>query len=211
MKTKPFIIGIAGGTGSGKTTVVNAIAENFDPRSLLIIQHDDYYRDRSHLPTLEREKINYDHPDALETDLLVRHLKELITGGKAEIPEYDFATHTRREKGNIVAPAKVIVVEGALIFTDSELRELLDLKIFIDTDDDIRFIRRLQRDTKDRGRTMESVIQQYMETVQPMHNQFVEKNKRHADLIISGNCPIEENINILHEKIRSIEETIWSI
>ena len=205
-KPIPLVIGIAGGTGSGKTTVVNAIAQNLDSQSMVTIQHDSYYRDRSHLSPLERKKINYDHPDALETDLLVRHLKELITGQKVEIPEYDFATHTRQEKGNIIASEKVIIVEGVLVFTDSELRELFDLKIFTDTDDDIRFIRRLQRDIKERGRNMESVIEQYMETVQTMHNQFVEKNKRYADFVISGNSPIEENINILYEKIRMIEK-----
>jgi len=186
VRTKPFIIGIAGGTGSGKTTVVNAITQNVDSQSVVTIQHDSYYRDRSHLPPLEREKINYDHPDALETDLLIRHLKGLVLGQRVEIPLYDFATHTRKEKGHIMAPAKVIIIEGLLIFADSELRELLDLKIFIDTDDDIRLIHRLQRDTKDRDRSMESVIQQYMETVRPMHNQFVEPSKKYADKIVPG-------------------------
>lgn len=187
VRTKPFIIGIAGGTGSGKTTVVNSIAQNLNSQSMVTIQHDSYYRDRSHLSPQERKEINYDHPDALETDLLVRHLKELITGQKVEIPEYDFAAHTRQEKGNIVASAKVIIVEGVFIFTDSELREMLDLKIFVDTaDDDIRFIRRLQRDIKDRGRSMESVIQQYMKTVRPMHRKFVEPSKEYADKIVPG-------------------------
>lgn len=186
VRTKPFIIGIASGTGSGKTTVVNSIKQNLNFKSVITIQHDSYYRDRSHLIPVEREKINYDHPDALETDLLVKHLKELIAGKKVEIPEYDFATHTRQKKGNIVASAKVIIVEGVFIFTDSELREMLDLKIFVDTDDDIRFIRRLQRDIKDRDRSMESVIQQYMKTVRPMHRKFVEPSKEYADKIVPG-------------------------
>ncbi len=201
MKNIPFIIGIAGGTGSGKTTVVNTIVQNLNSQNLVTIQHDSYYRDRSHLPPLERDKINYDHPDALETDLLVRHLKELISGKKVEIPEYDFATHTRKEKGHIIAPAKVIIIEGLLVFADSALRELLDLKIFIDTDDDIRFIRRLQRDTKSRDRSIESVIQQYMETVRPMHNQFIEPSKKYADKIVSG----EQNAEAIDMLISMIE------
>jgi len=201
MKNIPFIIGIAGGTGSGKTTVVNTIVQNLNSQNLVTIQHDSYYRDRSHLPPLEREKINYDHPDALETDLLVRHLKELISGKKVEIPEYDFATHTRKEKGHIIAPAKVIIIEGLLVFADSALRELLDLKIFIDTDDDMRLIRRLQRDTKDRDRSMESVIQQYMETVRPMHKEFVEPSKKYADKIVPG----EQNAKAIDMLISMIE------
>jgi len=185
-KNKPLIIGIGGGTGSGKTTILDAIAKNLDSRNVITIQHDSYYRDRSHLPLRETEKINYDHPDALETDLLVQHLKDLIAGNKIEIPLYDFTTHTRQEKGNIVSPAKVIIIEGHLVFADRALRELLDLKIYIDTDDDIRFIRRLQRDIKDRDRSMESVIQQYIKTVRPMHKEFVEPSKEYADIIISG-------------------------
>lgn len=186
MENKPFIIGICGGTGSGKTTLINSITKKLDHQSIVTIQHDSYYRDRSNLSPLDREKINYDHPDALETDLLVRHLKELISCQKVEIPEYDFTTHTRLENGRFIAPSKVIIVEGLLIFSDSSLRSLLDLKIFVDTDDDIRFIRRLQRDTRERNRSMESVIQQYMETVRLMHKEFVKPSKKYADIILPG-------------------------
>ena len=182
----PFIIGIAGGTGSGKTTLVKEITDKLHSRSVLTIQHDSYYRDISHLSQLEREKVNFDHPDSLETDLLVKHLEQLIKGEKVEIPEYDFVTHTRQEKGNIVESARLIIVEGHLLFTNRKLRELFNLKIFIDADDDIRFIRRLQRDIKERGRSTESVIQQYFETVKPMHKEFVEISKRYTDIILPG-------------------------
>ena len=182
----PFIIGIAGGTGAGKTTLVKEITDKLHSRSVLTIQHDSYYRDISHLSQLEREKVNFDHPDSLETDLLVKHLEQLIKGEKVEIPEYDFVTHTRQEKGNIVESARLIIVEGHLLFTNRKLRELFNLKIFIDADDDIRFIRRLQRDIKERGRSTESVIQQYFETVKPMHKEFVEISKRYTDIILPG-------------------------
>ena len=182
----PFIIGIAGGTGAGKTTLVKEITDKLHSRSVLTIQHDSYYRDISHLSQLEREKVNFDHPDSLETDLLVKHLEQLIKGEKVEIPEYDFVTHTRQEKGNIVESARLIIVEGHLLFTNRKLRELFNLKIFIDADDDIRFIRRLQRDIKERGRSTESVIQLYFETVKPMHKEFVEISKRYTDIILPG-------------------------
>jgi len=185
LENKPFIIGICGGTGSGKTTLINSIIKKLDHQSIVTIQHDSYYRDRSNLSPLDREKINYDHPDALETDLLVRHLKELILGQKVEIPEYDFTTHTRLENGRLIAPSKVIIVEGLLIFSDSSLRSLLNLKIFVDADDDIRFIRRLQRDTIERNRSMESVIQQYLDTVRLMHKEYVEPSKKYTDIILS--------------------------
>ncbi len=192
---KPIIIGVAGGTGAGKTAVVNTIIEKMDHRNVASIQHDYYYRDRSHLPASEREKINYDHPDALETELLIRHLMELSAGQKVEIPVYDFTTHTRRKERTSVLPEKIIIVDGILLFTDKDLREMMDVKIFIDTDDDIRFIRRLERDIKWRNRSMESVIKQYLETARPMQIEFVGDSKKYADIIIpEGNNPVAINM-----------------
>jgi len=202
MSIKPFIIGVAGGTGSGKTTVTEAIVSSLNDQDIIVIQHDSYYRDRSHLPLTEREKINYDHPDALETELLVKHLKQLKSGRQVEIPIYDFSTHTRKRRAKNVKPAKAIIIDGILIFTDRSLRELMDIKIFVDADDDIRFIRRLQRDIKERNRSMESVIEQYMETVRPMHIEFVEPSRRYADIIIpEGHNPIA--IDIVVSMIRN--------
>lgn len=204
MGNEPLIIGVAGGTGSGKTAVVDAITKKLDHQSVITIQHDSYYRDRRHLPPSEREKINYDHPDALETKLLVRHLKELVAGKKIEVPVYDFATHTRKKKGIPISVAKAIMVEGILIFTDQKLRGLMDIKIFVDTDDDIRFIRRLQRDIKERQRSMESVIKQYIETVRPMHIKFVEPSRKYADIIVpEGHNPvaIDMVVSMIKDKI----------
>ncbi len=184
MKTKPYLIGIAGGTGSGKTTVVNAILEKLGDRSVVVIQHDAYYKDRSHLPPAKRSKINFDHLDALETKLLIRDLKRLISGKSVEVPVYDFTTHIRKRKGIFIAPAKVVIVEGILVLAERGLRELLNMKIFVETDDDVRFIRRLQRDMNERNRTMGSVLSQYLESVRPMHERFVAPSRKYADLII---------------------------
>jgi uridine kinase len=181
---KPVIVGVAGGTGSGKTTVSHAILERVGHDRIAYIQHDSYYRDLSHLPMEERSRVNFDHPDALENDLLVRHLRQLMAGQPAEIPIYDFTTHTRRKETRTVLPHRVILLEGILIFADKTLREMMDVKIYVDTDADLRFIRRLERDIAERGRTMESVIRQYLETVRPMHLEFVEPSKRYADIII---------------------------
>lgn len=181
---KPIIIGVAGGTGSGKTTVSVAILERVGREQITYIQHDSYYKDLSHLPLEERHKINFDHPDALDTNLLVEHLKRLQAGSLIEVPIYDFTTHTRKRETRRVEPRAVTLVEGILIFADKALRELMDVKIFVDTDADIRFLRRLQRDITERGRTLESVIRQYLETVRPMHLEFVEPSKRYADIII---------------------------
>lgn len=181
---KRIIIGVAGGTGSGKTTVSEAILERVGRERITYIQHDSYYKDLSHLPLEERHKINFDHPDALDTNLLVEHLKRLQAASPIEVPIYDFTTHTRRRETRRVEPRGVTLVEGILIFADKGLRELMDVKIFVDTDADIRFIRRLQRDITKRGRTMESVVHQYLETVRPMHLEFVEPSKRYADIII---------------------------
>jgi len=180
----PILIGVAGGSGSGKTTVSRAILERVHPDHIALIQHDMYYRDRSALPPAERARINYDHPDSLETDLLVAHLRELRAARAVEIPQYDFALHVRKKETRRVAPLPAILVDGILIFTDAALRQLFDMKIFVDTDADLRFIRRLERDIAERGRTRESVVAQYMETVRPMHLEFVEPSKRYADVII---------------------------
>jgi uridine kinase len=191
MRRKPLIIGVAGGTASGKSTIANAIMESLNDPQMVLIQHDAYYRDVSHLPLAERAKINFDHPDALETDLMVRHLRELVAGRTVEIPVYDFSTHTRLTKGVVKKPAKVIIIEGILIFCESSLRDLMDVKIFVDTDADLRFIRRLKRDLQERQRSLDSVIGQYLGTVRPMHISFVEPSRKYADLIIpEGHNPV---------------------
>ncbi len=181
---QPLIIGVAGGTGSGKTTVSNSILERVGSDQISYIQHDHYYRDRSHLPPEERGKINFDHPDSLENELLARHLKMLKEGQAVEVPQYDFTTHVRKPQTTRVEPRRVILVEGILILAVKALRDLMDIKLFVDTDADIRLIRRIRRDMTERGRTLESVIRQYTESVRPMHLEFVEPSKRYADIII---------------------------
>lgn len=181
---KVVCIGVAGGTGSGKTTVAEAIVSRIGPHRIAYIQHDSYYRDLSHLPPEERIRRNFDHPDALESELLVTHLLALKRGEAVEIPVYDFTTHVRTATTRRVEPHKVILVEGILIFAEKALREQFDIRIFVDTDADLRFIRRLRRDIAERGRTVESVISQYLDTVRPMHLEFVEPSKRWADVII---------------------------
>lgn len=179
----PIVVGIAGGTGSGKTTVAKKIYQAFN-KNAVILSHDYYYKDHPDLTFEEKKKINYDHPDSLDTDLLVRHLKMLKSGKSITHPTYDFATHSRNENWSRMDSAEVIIVEGILIYTCKELCDLCDVKLFVDTDADVRFIRRLRRDVNRRGRTMESVITQYLSTVKPMHEQFVEPSKAKADLII---------------------------
>lgn len=181
---KPFIIGVAGGSGAGKTTVANAIIKELGEIDVAIIPHDAYYKDNNELPLHLREQINYDHPDALETSLLVEHLKMLSAGHEIEMPVYDFTTHSRKEHGVVVKPAPLIIVDGILIFVEQMLRDLMDVRIFVNTDSDIRFIRRLRRDMRERNRTKESVITQYLETVKPMHIAFVQPSRRYADIII---------------------------
>ena len=183
-KFSPLVIGIAGGTGSGKTTVANVILQRVGAQRLSFLPHDAYYRDQKLLSPAARTQINYDHPDSLETDLLVRHINQLKQNQAVEMPIYDFTRHSRTDRTVHVEPRQVILVEGILIFYEPALRELFDVKIFVDTDSDIRFIRRLQRDIIERGRTTESVIQQYLTTVRPMHLEFVEPSKRYADVII---------------------------
>jgi uridine kinase len=180
----PVIIGIAGGTGSGKTTVARAIYDRVGSDRIEWISHDSYYRNFDALPAEERAKINFDHPDSLESELLTRHLDVLSKGSSVEVPVYDFATHSRKIETQRVEPRKVIIVEGILVLAEPELRKRIDIKLFVDTPADIRFVRRLMRDIEARGRSLPSVVQQYMNTVRPMHEEFVEPSKRHADLII---------------------------
>lgn len=181
---RPVIIGVAGGTGSGKTTVALSILEQVGRNRIALIQHDSYYYDAANLPLEERARLNFDHPNALETPLLVQHLQALRNGEAVYIPSYDFRTYTRTVQTRLVNPEPVILVEGILIFSEPALRALFDVKIFVDADSDIRFIRRLVRDMKDRGRPLDSVVEQYMTTVRPMHMEFVEPSKRYADVII---------------------------
>ncbi len=183
-RTSPLVIGIAGGSGSGKTTVAQALMERVGARHVAFLPHDAYYRDFGHLPPEERAAINYDHPDSLETSLLVEHIRALQRGQAVERPVYDFTRHARAARTVRVEPRPIILVEGILIFAEPDLRRLFDIKIYVDTDADIRFIRRLLRDVEERGRTVESVIRQYMTTVRPMHLEFVEPSKRYADIIV---------------------------
>ena len=180
----PLVIAIAGGSGSGKTTVANVILEKVGRHRIAYLPHDAYYRELSHLPPVQRAQINFDHPDSLESDLLRQHVLQLKAGQGVDLPIYDFTRHSRTDRTIRVEPQRVIIVEGILIFAEPELRKLFDIKIFVDTDADIRFIRRLQRDISERGRTTETVINQYLTTVRPMHMDFVEPSKRYADVII---------------------------
>ncbi|MBI5295020.1 MAG: uridine kinase [Chloroflexi bacterium] len=184
MTHTPLVIGIAGGSGSGKTTVAQEILQRVGPDRIAFLQHDAYYKDLSGLPPAQRIEVNFDHPNSLETELLTRHVEELRAGRAVQVPIYDFATHSRTERTFTVQPRAVILVEGILIFAEPELRRLFDVKLFVDTDADVRLIRRLQRDITERSRTPESVIKQYMKTVRPMHLEFVEPSKRYADVII---------------------------
>lgn len=180
----PLVIGIAGGSGSGKTTVAQEILQRVGPERIAFLQHDSYYKNISGLPPNQRIEVNFDHPHSLETELLIEHIASLRDGKPVEVPIYDFSTHSRTGQTFTVQPRRVILVEGILIFTEATLRELFDVKIFVDTDSDIRFIRRLERDITERNRTTESVIKQYQSTVRPMHMEFVEPSKRYADVII---------------------------
>ena len=200
----PLVIGVAGGSGSGKTTVVSRIVEALGDSRVPVLEHDRYYRDRNDLRLEERAALNYDHPDSLETDLMVRHVRELRAGRAVEAPVYDFARHARQPETRAVSPRRAIIVEGILIYTDAALRRLMDVKVFVDTDDDTRFIRRLQRDIAARGRTVQSVIDQYLGTVKPMHLEFVEPSKRYADIIIPLGGHNTVGIDMLLTLIRSL-------
>lgn len=180
----PVVIGIAGGSGSGKTTVLRRIMEAFGRGRIALLEHDAYYRDLSHLPFEERARFNFDHPDALETDLMVAHIDRLLAGEPIEKPTYDFTTHSRRAETETVYPHPVIIIDGILVLAEPELRRRMDIKLYVDTPDDVRLIRRIQRDLHERGRDIESILEQYQRTVRPMHLEFVEPSKRVADVII---------------------------
>lgn len=181
---RPLVIGVAGGSGSGKTTVSNAILERVGRERIALLQHDAYYRDLAHLPFAERTQMNFDHPDSFDNELYVAHIDALLGGQPVLVPHYDFANYIRLPESILVAPQPVILLEGILIFADSALRSRMDIKLFVDTADDLRFIRRMQRDVVSRGRTVDSVVDQYLRSVRPMHLEFVEPSKRYADIII---------------------------
>lgn len=203
--TKPLIIGIAGGTASGKTSISRHIQEMYDDvTSVLIIRQDDYYKDQSDKTMEERIQTNYDHPNSIDTDLLVEHVHELIEGKSIHKPLYDFVEHTRSKETEICYPCDVLILEGLFVLQDPKIRELLDIKVFVDTEADIRFIRRLLRDVQERGRSMESVVNQYTSTVRPMHESFVEPSKKYADIIIPEGGENKVAIDLLITKISSI-------
>jgi uridine kinase len=203
---RPLIIGVAGGTGSGKTTVAMSILERVGTEHVAYIPHDAYYRDLSDLPPAQRGQVNFDHPDSLETELLVEQLRELRACEVVEIPIYDFTTHTRTSRTRRVEPAPVVLVEGILVFVEPELRELFDVKLYVDTDADVRLIRRLRRDIEERGRTVESVCEQYLNTVRPMHLEFVEPSKRYADVIIPEGGFNEVAVEMVAARVRGLLE-----
>ena len=199
-----FVIGVAGGSGSGKTTVVRRIVDSLGPDQVTLLDHDRYYRDRNDLRLEERAALNYDHPDALETDLMVTHVRALKAGQAVDVPQYDFTRHARLVETNTFQPRRALIVEGILVFTDAALRDLMDIKVFVDTDSDTRFIRRLRRDVAERGRTMDSVIDQYQSTVKPMHLEFVEPSKRYADVIIPLGGHNTVAVDLLLTMLRSV-------
>lgn len=201
---KPLIIGIAGGTGSGKSTVARAIFECIPEKNVVIIEQDCYYKDQSHLPEKERVKTNYDHPLAFDTDLLIEHVMKLIEGEAVDKPQYDFTVHNRKKETVRVEPRDIIIIEGILILDSPMLRDLMDIKIFVDTDADVRIIRRIVRDMKERGRSLDSVIDQYQNVVKPAHNQFCEPTKRYADIIIPEGGYNKVAVDIMVTKIKSI-------
>ena len=181
---RPMVIGIAGGSGSGKSTIADRVVNGIGQNRVLLVEHDSYYRDRPELSAEQRAGINYDHPDSLETELLVEHVQELLLSRKIAQPQYDFATHARQADTTEVESRRVIMLEGILVLAEESLRDLMDLKIYVDTDADLRLARRMERDIRDRGRTPDSVLEQYLTSVRPMHLQFVEPSKRYADIII---------------------------
>ncbi|MBR0136942.1 MAG: uridine kinase [Erysipelotrichaceae bacterium] len=205
--TRPTVIGVAGGSASGKTSLASILQKTFEEqKSVVIIRQDDYYRDQSHMPFSERLKTNYDHPLAFDNDLLIKHIKMLMNGESIEKPTYDFVNHTRSAITEVINPCDVLVIEGLFVLEDEEIRKLLDMKLYIDTDADIRFIRRLKRDVSERGRTIDNVCDQYMNTVRVMHEAFVEPSKRYADVIIPEGSHNTVAIDLLLTKIRSIIE-----
>lgn len=201
---RPLLIGITGGTGSGKSTVTHEILKSLPEESIAIVEQDSYYKDQSNLTFEERVKTNYDHPDAFDTPLLVSHLKSLLNGQAIEKPIYDFSIHNRKPQTVRVEPRDIIILEGILILQEVEIRNLLDIKVYVDTDPDVRIIRRITRDIDERGRTLDSVINQYLNVVRPMHLQFVEPSKRYADIIIPEGGFNKVAIDIIVTKVKSI-------
>ena len=201
---RPILIGIAGGTGSGKSTVTKEIFKSINEDSVTIIEQDSYYKDQSNLSYNERVKTNYDHPDAFDNKLLIAQLNDLLNGKMIMKPIYDFELHNRKEESLKVGPKDIIILEGILILFEKEIRDLLDIKIFVDTDSDVRIIRRIERDIKERGRTLDSIINQYMKTVRPAHLQFIEPTKRYADIIIPEGGYNKVAIDIIVAKIKEI-------
>jgi uridine kinase len=206
MKKRPAIIGVTGGSGSGKTSVTNAIYEHFKGHSILVLEQDYYYKDQSDLPFEERLKTNYDHPLAFDNDLFIEHIEKLLKYEAIEKPVYDYTIHTRSENTIHVEPKDVIILEGILVLEDERLRDLMDIKLYVDTDADLRIIRRMVRDIEDRGRTIQSVIDQYVNVVRPMHNQFIEPTKRYADVIIPEGGQNHVAIDLVVTKIQTILE-----
>ncbi|MDN3018631.1 uridine kinase [Paenibacillus sp. BSR1-1] len=206
MMRKPVVIGVTGGSGSGKTSVTKAIYESFKGHSILMLEQDYYYKDQSELPFEERLKTNYDHPLAFDNDLLIAHIEKLLRFEPVDKPVYDYSQHTRSEKVIPVEPKDVIILEGILVLEDERLRNLMDIKLYVDTDADLRIIRRLQRDIQERGRTLDSVIDQYVNVVRPMHNQFIEPTKRYADVIIPEGGHNHVAIDLMVTKIQTILE-----
>lgn len=203
---KPVVIGVAGGSGSGKTSVTKAVYESFKGHSITMLQQDYYYKDQSDVPFPERLKTNYDHPLAFDNDLLIAHIEKLLRYEPIQKPVYDYSLHTRSKEIIEVEPKDVIILEGILVLEDERLRNLMDIKLFVDTDADIRIIRRLSRDIKERGRTLDSVIDQYTNVVRPMHNQFIEPTKRYADVIIPEGGQNHVAIDLMVTKIQTILE-----
>ncbi|MBM7584775.1 uridine kinase [Bacillus pakistanensis] len=206
MAQKPVVIGVAGGSGSGKTSVTKAIYEHFKGHSILMLEQDYYYKDQSHLPFEERLKTNYDHPLAFDNDLLLKHIQKLLKHESIDKPIYDYTMHTRSNEIIVVEPKEVIILEGILILEDERLRNMMDIKLYVDTDADLRIIRRLLRDIKERGRSIDSVIEQYVNVVRPMHNQFIEPTKRYADVIIPEGGHNHVAIDLMVTKIQTILE-----
>ncbi|GBD74335.1 uridine kinase [Tetragenococcus halophilus subsp. halophilus] len=198
---QPIIIGVTGGSGSGKTSVSHAILNHFPNHSIMMLEHDSYYKDQSGLPFEERLKTNYDHPFAFDTDLFIEHLHKLLNYEAVEKPVYDYVAHTRSEQVEIQEPKEVIILEGILILADERLRNMMDIKVYVDTDDDIRIIRRIKRDIEERGRTLDSVINQYLTVVKPMYHQFIEPTKRYADVVVPEGGQNHVAIDLINTKI----------
>ena len=201
---KPILIAVAGGSASGKTTVVKKIIERLNSKDITVITHDDYYKDLTHLPLEERYKVNFDHPDSIDSDLFVEQLSQLLAGNSIEKPTYDFVEHNRSKVTTIINPTRIIIIEGILVLEDERVRDLSTIKIFVESDDDIRFIRRLVRDTKERGRSIESVINQYLTTVKPMYYAFIKPTKRYADMIIPNDSTHDVAVDCISRMINDM-------